>query len=116
MEFKDLSSDLGLCCLNEHLSSRSFISGYEATQNDVVVFKALQLNKDITSSHSNVHRWCLHMKTYTPFDLKTLPKSEEVVKVVSSQSAKPNSSKEVVIDMDCAATVQIFFPSLVLFF
>lgn len=42
MEFLDPSSDLGLKFLDDFLSSRSYVTGYEATANDVIVFKALK--------------------------------------------------------------------------
>ena len=42
MEFPDPSGDCGLKFLDDFLSSRSYVTGYEATANDVIVFKALK--------------------------------------------------------------------------
>ena len=84
MEFKDLRESSGLNSLDEHLANRSFVSGHEASQNDVTVFRAV--DKDSVKAFGNVHRWYLHMKTYTSFDLKNLPKSDE--KVVVEQPTK----------------------------
>ena len=42
MEFPDPGSDCGLKFLDDFLSSRSYVTGFEATANDVIVFKALK--------------------------------------------------------------------------
>jgi hypothetical protein len=42
MEFPDPNCESGLQFLDDFLSSRSYITGYEATDNDLVLFKALK--------------------------------------------------------------------------
>ena len=84
MAFKDLRHASGLAVLNDHLADRSFISGYEATQNDVAVFKAVDLS--LATSYEHVHRWCLHMKSYSGDDLKAMPPSDVLVNVAASGS------------------------------
>ena len=88
MEFKDLREPSGLQRLDQHLSDRSFVSGYEASQNDVAVFRAVE--KDSLKPYGNVHRWYLHMKTYAAFDLKNLPLSDEQIKVVQEPQVPPS--------------------------
>ena len=84
LEFKDLKRS-GLADLDSHLAERSFVSGYEASQNDVSVFRAVPVNLPDDLNVGHVRRWQAHMKTYTQTELKSLPVAEEHIKVVVPQ-------------------------------
>ncbi|KAJ1411220.1 Translation elongation factor EF1B, beta/delta chain, conserved site [Sesbania bispinosa] len=57
--FYDLSSDFGLKKLDEYLLSRSYITGYQASKDDVTVYAALP--KVPSDEYVNVSRWYKHI-------------------------------------------------------
>ncbi|PSR79373.1 hypothetical protein BD289DRAFT_442475 [Coniella lustricola] len=63
MGFTDLVSDAGLSVLNSFLSTRSYVTGYNATQADVAVFKALSSAPD-AAKYPNAARWYKHIASY----------------------------------------------------
>ncbi|KAK4229211.1 translation elongation factor 1 beta [Podospora fimiseda] len=63
MGFTDLVSDAGLTVLNNWLLTRSYITGYSATQADVAVFKALSGTPD-AAKYPNAARWYKHIASY----------------------------------------------------
>ncbi|KAK4460016.1 hypothetical protein QBC42DRAFT_273180 [Cladorrhinum samala] len=63
MGFTDLVSDAGLTVLNNWLLTRSYVTGYSASQADVAVFKALSSAPD-ASKYPNAARWYKHIATY----------------------------------------------------
>jgi len=67
-QFKKLSSDSDLGKLNEFLSTRSYIEGYRASQNDVCVYKqALTVANSLDcSKFPHVVRWFNHINAFTP--------------------------------------------------
>ena len=87
MDFQDLNTPEGLRRLNEHLATRSYISGHEPTQNDVLVFRStLKEPPSKAPTANNVKRWHLHLKSFSVDDMKSFPQAKEKVKV-SSQNA-----------------------------
>lgn len=78
MEFPDLSSPAGIEFLDKYLSTRSYISGYEMTKNDLLVFNCLGHNYKC-EKFVNVWRWHRHVKSHVG---KDLPSSDDVIKVV----------------------------------
>ncbi|KAK4201729.1 translation elongation factor 1 beta [Triangularia verruculosa] len=71
MGFTDLLSDAGLTVLNNWLLTRSYVTGYSASQADVVVFKALSAAPD-AGKYPNAARWYKHIATYEE-EFTTLP-------------------------------------------
>ncbi|KAK4486148.1 hypothetical protein RD792_008816 [Penstemon davidsonii] len=58
--FYDLSSDAGLKKLDDYLLSRSYITGYQASKDDLTVHAAL--SKPPSSEYVNVSRWYNHIE------------------------------------------------------
>ena len=85
MEFKDLNSSAGLKQLDEHLATRSYITGFEPSQNDVSVFRSIPKDLAYEKDHKNVKRWYLHIKSFSIDQLRSLPQANEKVKVTPSQ-------------------------------
>ncbi|KAK4162340.1 hypothetical protein QBC43DRAFT_321767 [Cladorrhinum sp. PSN259] len=63
MGFTDLISDAGLTVLNNWLLTRSYVTGYSATQADAAVFKALSGAPD-AGKYPNAARWYKHIASY----------------------------------------------------
>jgi len=76
MSFGDLKSESGVKSLNEYLSSRSYVSGYEPSQSDVDIYT--QLGKAPASSVQHALRWYEHISSYSPAERKAFPKGEPV--------------------------------------
>ncbi|CAH9060989.1 unnamed protein product [Cuscuta epithymum] len=57
--FQNLSSDSGLQKLDEYLLSRSYVTGYQASKDDIAVFSALP--KPPSPQLVNVSRWYNHI-------------------------------------------------------
>ncbi|KAK4452156.1 hypothetical protein QBC34DRAFT_399357 [Podospora aff. communis PSN243] len=63
MGFTDLLTDAGLAVLNNWLLTRSYITGFTASQADVAVFKALKSSPD-AAKYPNAARWYKHIASY----------------------------------------------------
>ncbi|KAG5940838.1 hypothetical protein E4U59_002182 [Claviceps monticola] len=63
MGFTDFLSDAGLTLLNNWVQTRSYITGYSATQADVACFKALQSSPD-AQKYPNAARWYKHIASF----------------------------------------------------
>jgi len=87
MEFKDLNSAVGLKLLNDHLTTRSYISGYAPSQNDVSVFRAITIDLSKEKDQTNAKRWYMHMKSFSNDQIKSLPHSHEKIRVIIVQEA-----------------------------
>ena len=84
MKFPNPLSPEGLRVLDDHLLSRSYISGeYEPTQNDVLVFKAIRNEPDET--YRNVRRWFHHIQSFGPAALKEFPKTSVQITVEAAE-------------------------------
>ncbi|GAY44276.1 hypothetical protein CUMW_080950 [Citrus unshiu] len=57
--FYDLNSDTGLKKLDDYLLTRSYITGYQASKDDITVYAAL--SKPPSSEYVNVSRWYNHI-------------------------------------------------------
>eukprot|EP00094_Tigriopus_californicus_P005723 TCALIF_05516-PA protein Name:"Similar to TARS Threonine--tRNA ligase, cytoplasmic (Bos taurus)" AED:0.24 eAED:0.24 QI:16/0.71/0.62/0.87/0.71/0.75/8/94/631 len=68
LKVPDVNSEAGRTFLNRHLASRSFISGYEASQNDSAVFKALK-SEPPAKHYENLSRWYNHVRAIKRQDL-----------------------------------------------
>ena len=76
MEFPILNSKEGLEFLENFLTEKSYISDYQLTQNDSVVFKAL--GKEPDEQYVNIVRWYRHVKCQ---NCKDLPSASVAVKL-----------------------------------
>ena len=56
----DVKSAAGLKKLDEYLLSRSYISGYQASKDDIAVYEAI--SKPVSSEYVNVSRWFNHIE------------------------------------------------------
>lgn len=63
MGFTDLLTDAGLTLLNSWVSTRSYITGFSASQADVAVFKALKEAPN-AAKYPSAARWYKHIATY----------------------------------------------------
>ncbi|KAK3322022.1 hypothetical protein B0H66DRAFT_474195 [Apodospora peruviana] len=63
MGFTDLLTDAGLTVLNSWLLTRSYVTGYTASQADVACFKALKSAPD-AEKYPNAARWYKHIASY----------------------------------------------------
>lgn len=61
VSFYDLGSEGGLKKLDDYLLTRSYITGYQASKDDVTVYAAL--SKAPSSQYVNVSRWYSHIDT-----------------------------------------------------
>ncbi|KAK0750110.1 hypothetical protein B0T18DRAFT_121929 [Schizothecium vesticola] len=77
MGFTDLLTDAGLTVLNNWLLTRSYITGYSASQADVAVYKALKGSPD-AAKYPNAARWYKHIASY-----------EDEFATLSGDSSKP---------------------------
>ncbi|RAL48210.1 hypothetical protein DM860_005634 [Cuscuta australis] len=57
--FNNLSSDSGLAKLDEYLLSRSYITGYQASKDDITAYSSIP--KPPSSKYVNVSRWYNHI-------------------------------------------------------
>ncbi|XP_014770941.1 elongation factor 1-beta [Octopus bimaculoides] len=62
MGFGDLKTDAGLKSLNEYMSTRSYVEGYEPSQADSVVFGGLSTSPPANYCHAK--RWFEHIKSF----------------------------------------------------
>ena len=98
MEFPRLNTKEGLDFLEKFLAEKSYISDYEPTQNDVVVFKALG-NKEPAEEYVNVLRWYRHVKSLS--SKPDLPSASVLVKL-------PQDENEVEM-MKLCCTLRVLF-------
>lgn len=71
MGFADLLTDAGLVMLNSWLTTRSYITGYNASQADVACYKALKEGPD-AAKYPHAARWYKHIASYEK-EFETLP-------------------------------------------
>ncbi|KAF6166146.1 hypothetical protein GIB67_023856 [Kingdonia uniflora] len=57
--FYNLNSEAGLKKLNEYLVTRSYITGYQASKDDITVYVAISFVP--SSEYTNVSRWYFHI-------------------------------------------------------
>ena len=88
MEFKDLNSSSGLNALNEHLATRSYITGVEPSQNDLLVFRSIPLDLPKEKGPSNVKRWYMHIKSFSSDQMKSFSLPKEKVKITPQEGSE----------------------------
>ncbi|CAG8601540.1 249_t:CDS:2, partial [Acaulospora morrowiae] len=63
--FTQLEKDSGLTVLNSYLEDKSYIEGYEPSQADVSVFKALNHKVPVSEKFPYAARWYHHIASYS---------------------------------------------------
>jgi len=126
MQFETLKTLPGLEKLNDYLSTRSYISGFQPSQNDLKVIQILSNNDDNirTQSLSHINRWSLHIRSFSTSERNAFPTSNDPIKIIEHENTKhlPPSlesdksnrpmNKTLLLyfqqspDLECKATVQ----------
>ena len=88
MEFIDLNSISGLKTLNEYLSCRSYITGFEPSQNDVSVFRSIRIEPSEEKDQRNLKRWYLHIKSFPNEQMKLFPQPKEKVVITPQEGCE----------------------------
>ncbi|CAN7997530.1 unnamed protein product [Ixodes hexagonus] len=75
MVFADFKSDSALKAFNEHLTTRSYVEGYQPSQHDVLAYKSL---KELTLAPSSedyphVARWFKHLASFSAKEHSSFP-------------------------------------------
>jgi len=65
VSFKDLSSDAGLNSLNNHLATRSYIEGYQASSADIQILSQIHASID-NKKYPHAARWLNHITSFSP--------------------------------------------------
>jgi len=91
MSFGNLSSESGLATLNTHLTSRSYIQGYSAGQNDVETFNLVSNNVD-AGKFPHVARWYNHIASFTVQQRRSLRPAQAVEVKEEKKAVAPASS------------------------
>jgi len=81
MSFGDLKSDKGLNTLNDHLSDKSYIQGYEPTKLDSETYDSI--GKSPASTYPHALRWYNHIASYGS-DKKSFPTAKGPLSVANS--------------------------------
>ena len=84
MKFPDLSLPEGLAFLDNYLSNKSFIAGFEPTQADVQVFKVLA--EPDTINYININRWFANIKSFGD-EQKQFPVGQIVIEIEQTEKA-----------------------------
>lgn len=101
MGFADLLTDAGLVMLNSWLTTRSYITGYNASQADVACYKALKEGPD-AAKYPHAARWYKHIASYEK-EFETLPGDAtagystygpEAAEVTVNPAAAPEKAEE----------------------
>lgn len=92
MDFKDVSSATGLKALNEYLACRSYISGPEPSQNDLILFRVISLDLCKDKELVNVKRWYMHIKSFSGDEMKSFPHAKEHIKITHPEGSEVNQS------------------------
>ena len=87
MGFGDLKSDGGLTALNNFLADKSYIEGFQASQADSVVFKALASAPN--AKYVNALRWYNQIRSYDASSLPGVAKALTAYGPAGASSAAP---------------------------
>ena len=79
LEVADPCSSKGLDFIQRHLETRSYISGYSASQNDVKVFSAMKCEPVDTERYPDVIRWYRHIGSHGAVGRRALPEAVDEV-------------------------------------
>jgi len=94
VDFGNLKTESGIQKLNEHLVTRSYITGYQPTQDDVTTLGKM-LSAPDAKKYPHAARWYKHIAHFTPAQKKAF-KAGELAKTPAS---KPQAKDEDDIDL-----------------
>jgi hypothetical protein len=106
MDFKDVSAATGLKALNEYLACRSYISGPEPSQNDLILFRVISLDLCKDKELVNVKRWYMHIKSFSGDEMKSFPHAKEHIKITHPEGSEKSEEKQ------SSASVFLFYFSI----
>ena len=84
MEFPDVNTKEGLQFLDSLFLSQSYVSDYEPTQNDAVLFRAIPKEPN-EQSYPNANRWYKHLKNLGNAR-KDLPQPTKLISIKSEKA------------------------------
>ena len=96
MEFADPNTPEGSAALQAHLASRSYVTGFEPSQNDLRVFRAIRAEPAASGPHPDLARWYRHVKALVNRDEESRMWPEVEPRVTVKVEAKPAQAKEVI--------------------
>ncbi|XP_025412398.1 probable elongation factor 1-beta [Sipha flava] len=91
MAIIDVKTAQGVKQLEEFLSNKSYICGYEPTKADVETFSALEVSQAKTP---NVLRWYNHIKSFSDKERAQFPDQKSEFIVTAGSSAKPADDED----------------------
>lgn len=72
MAFGDLKTDGGVKALNDHLTHKSYVEGYQPSQADTAAFEALS-SAPSAAKFPHVSRWYKHISSYSQSERSAFP-------------------------------------------
>ena len=90
MDLKILKENHGLKALDDYLSYRSYISGFQPTKNDLIVLQTILEDKLRINLQSlpHVSRWTLHIQSFSSSDKNSFPRSSDPINVQPQDHTK----------------------------
>ena len=90
MDLEIIKTQHGLKLLDNYLSNRSYISGCQPSQNDLLVIQ--KILEDYTSIRQtplpHVNRWVSHIQSFSTSDANSFPKSNEAIMILPHANYK----------------------------
>ena len=90
MDLEIIKTQHGLRLLDNYLSDRSYISGFQPSQNDLFVFqKVLEDYSSIRQpTFRHLNRWASHIHSFSTSDRNLFPKSNESIMIIPKENSK----------------------------
>ena len=90
MDLEIIKTQHGLKSLDNYLSNRSYISGFQPSQNDLLVFqKLLECYSSIRQpSFPHLNRWSSNIQSFSTNDRNLFPKSKESIMIIPQENSK----------------------------
>lgn len=90
MDLEIIKTQHGLRSLDNYLSNRSYISGFQPSQNDLLVYQ--KILEDYSSirqlSFLHLNRWASHIQSFSTSDRNLFPKSNESIMIIPQENLK----------------------------
>ncbi|XP_064456463.1 elongation factor 1-beta-like [Ornithodoros turicata] len=98
MAFGDLKSDSGLNSLNDHLTHKSYVEGYQPSQADVAAFEALSA-APAADKYPHALRWYNHIKSFSKSEQASFPGQKGAPKAAATKTAAPAADDDDDVDL-----------------
>ena len=87
MQFDISRTSSGLEILNDYLSTRSYITGFQPSQNDLKMIQALpEDDKTINTQYlPHIKRWSSHIKSLSAGERNAFPSSNAVINIAGQE-------------------------------